>query len=82
MIRMYIKKSPLVTSNIKQLSDRYDLLARRRSSLIHEMSDHPVISPQLRALHKDELKVLRTHIKAIEDFLQNYGSINQRGIFQ
>lgn len=82
MIKLYIKKSPLIASNIEQLNARYDLLTRRRSSLIHEMSEHPATSRQLRALHKNELKVIRKHLSAIEDFLQSYGLINQKGSFR
>ena len=82
MTNLYIKKSPLVASNIEQLTDRYDLLTRRRSSLIHEMSAHPASSRQLHTLHKNELKILRKHLSAIEGFLQNYWFINQRGGFR
>lgn len=74
MIQLYIKKSPLVASNIEQLNARYDLLTRRRSSLIHEMSEHPAASRQLHALHKNELKVLRKHLSAIEDFFKTMDS--------
>jgi|GEM_PF-3685715 len=82
MNHLHSKESPLVISNIKQLSDKYDLLARRRSSLVREMSEHPTSSRHLHTLHRNELKILRTHLVAIEDFLQSYKFIHQRGSFR
>lgn len=70
-------KSPMILSNIKKMDETYGLLAKRRSSLMNEMENEP---RQLHTLHKAELRMLRSHMSKIENFLQRYGFIDKRSI--